>query len=81
VYVPLKKLVNKILPRKKATLLCLIRRYTMGQTIDIEVDINANHWGHFELKICPVDGKHKQPTQAGERTREVPTARKRETVR
>lgn len=39
------------------------RRYTMGQTIDIEVDINANHWGYFELKICPVDGKRQPPTQ------------------
>jgi hypothetical protein len=35
----------------------------MGQTIDIEVDINANHWGYFELKICPVDGKSKPATQ------------------
>jgi hypothetical protein len=35
----------------------------MGQTIDIEVDINANHWGYFELKICPVQGE--PPSQAG----------------
>merc|ERR1711872_656376 len=39
------------------------RRYTMGQTIDIEIDISANHWGHFELKICPVDGKKSVATQ------------------
>jgi len=39
------------------------RRYTMGQTIDIEIDISANHWGHFELKICPVDGKKSLATQ------------------
>merc|ERR1711892_1354397 len=39
------------------------KRYTMGQTIDIEIDISANHWGHFELKICPVDGKKAVATQ------------------
>jgi len=39
------------------------RRYSMGQTIDIEIDISANHWGHFELKICPVDGKNDVATQ------------------
>merc|ERR1712098_378762 len=39
------------------------RRYTMGQTIDIEIDISAHHWGHFELKICPVDGKKSVATQ------------------
>ena len=35
----------------------------MGQTIDIDIDISANHWGYFELKICPVDGKSENPTQ------------------
>ena len=47
----------------------LVRRYTMGQTIDIEVDINANHWGYFELKVCPVDGKRQPATQVEWRTR------------
>jgi len=37
--------------------------YAMGQTIDVDVDISANHWGHFELNICPVDGKNEDPTQ------------------
>ena len=39
------------------------RRYTMGQTIDIDIDISANHWGHFELKICPVDSRGQDPSQ------------------
>merc|ERR1719483_244395 len=39
------------------------KRYTMGQTIDIEIDIAANHWGHFELKICPTNGKKEIATQ------------------
>ena len=37
--------------------------YSMGQTIDVDIDISANHWGYFELNICPVDGKNKDPTQ------------------
>jgi len=41
----------------------IARRYVMGQTIDIEIDINANHWGHFELKICPVSNKKDVATQ------------------
>jgi len=39
------------------------RRYSMGQTIDVEIDISANHWGHFELKICPTNGKYSRATQ------------------
>jgi len=39
------------------------RRYTMGQTIDVEIDISANHWGHFELKICPTNGRLNEATQ------------------
>ena len=35
----------------------------MGQTIDVDIDISANHWGYFVLNICPVDGKNKDPTQ------------------
>ena len=37
--------------------------YSMGQTIDVDIDISDNHWGYFELNICPVDGKNKDPTQ------------------
>jgi len=38
-------------------------RYTMGQTIDIKIDISANHWGHFELKLCPTNGRKNIATQ------------------
>merc|ERR1712107_31346 len=41
----------------------IAQRYTMGQTIDIEIDISANHWGHFELKLCPTNGKNHLATQ------------------
>merc|ERR1712012_460581 len=39
------------------------KTYAMGQTIDVDIDISANHWGYFVLNICPVDGKNKDPTQ------------------
>jgi len=41
----------------------IAKRYAMGQTIDIEIDISANHWGHFELKLCPTNGRSKLATQ------------------
>jgi len=28
--------------------------YSTGEIIDIDVKITANHWGHFELKLCPM---------------------------
>ena len=35
----------------------------MGQTIDVDVDISANHWGSFALNICPVDERGDDPSQ------------------
>ncbi|XP_046630908.1 uncharacterized protein LOC124310859 [Daphnia pulicaria] len=32
------------------------KRYTPGQIIDIEVELTANHKGHFELRLCPLSG-------------------------
>lgn len=29
----------------------------MGQKIDIEIELNANHKGHFELRLCPVNNR------------------------
>ena len=28
-----------------------------------QIDISANHWGHFELKLCPTNGKSQLATQ------------------
>ena len=28
-----------------------------------QIDISANHWGHFELKLCPTNGKTHLATQ------------------
>ncbi len=40
------------------------KHYIEGQTIDVEVDLTTNHWGFFELKICPINDKLKIATQA-----------------
>ena len=37
--------------------------YTAGEIIDIEVEIIANHWGYFELKLCSVDSSGDIVTQ------------------
>ncbi|XP_052873818.1 uncharacterized protein LOC128279134 [Anopheles cruzii] len=29
------------------------RRYVAGQTIDVEIELTANHMGRFELHLCP----------------------------
>ena len=34
------------------------------QTIDIEVELTTNHWGWFELKLCPVNDKLGKETDA-----------------
>ncbi len=39
--------------------------YVEGQRITVEVDLTTNHWGHFELKLCPVNDKTKIATQVG----------------
>lgn len=40
------------------------KEYIVGEMIDVEIDLSANHWGHFELKLCPVDSPKQPATQA-----------------
>ncbi|CAG9767799.1 unnamed protein product [Ceutorhynchus assimilis] len=35
------------------------RHYSVGQTIDIEVELTTNHYGRFEIYLCP-NNNHKQ---------------------
>ena len=28
-----------------------------GQIIEVEVELTTNHWGWFEMKLCPVNDK------------------------
>lgn len=38
--------------------------YTVGQVIDITVDVTANHKGWFEFRLCPNNDVKKPATQA-----------------
>ncbi|KAE8739834.1 hypothetical protein FOCC_FOCC014657 [Frankliniella occidentalis] len=39
------------------------RRYSSGQDIDIEIELTANHWGRFELNLCPNNNPAYEATQ------------------
>ena len=41
----------------------IVESYTSGQTIPMQVEITANHWGHFEFKLCPNNDVTQDPTQ------------------
>ncbi|XP_026481801.1 uncharacterized protein LOC113388983 [Ctenocephalides felis] len=41
----------------------IARRYVMGQKIEIEVELTANHWGTFVLKLCPTNHHKIEATQ------------------
>ena len=35
----------------------IARTYVQGQVIEVEVELTTNHWGWFEMKLCPVNDK------------------------
>lgn len=39
------------------------RRYAMGQNITLNVELTTNHWGYFEMKLCPLNHRGKVATQ------------------
>ncbi|KAF4527854.1 hypothetical protein B566_EDAN016499 [Ephemera danica] len=39
------------------------RHYSVGQDIDVEVELTANHWGRFEIKLCPTNDANRQSSQ------------------
>ena len=41
----------------------IVREYLKGQTIEVEVEITANHWGYFQFKVCNIDGNKSDATQ------------------
>ncbi|XP_077291071.1 uncharacterized protein LOC143914655 [Arctopsyche grandis] len=41
----------------------IARRYSVGQEIDVEVELTANHWGRFEIGICPNNNPSYEATQ------------------
>ncbi|XP_003745551.1 uncharacterized protein LOC100901357 [Galendromus occidentalis] len=38
----------------------IVRKYYQGETIDVSVDITANHNGRFWFRLCPADGEVNQ---------------------
>ncbi|CAL8131398.1 unnamed protein product [Orchesella dallaii] len=41
----------------------VVRRYSKGQPIETEIELTANHWGHFEFRVCPVPDATQEITQ------------------
>ncbi|XP_064643969.1 uncharacterized protein LOC135497906 [Lineus longissimus] len=41
----------------------IVGKYQQGETIDIEVELTANHLGWFEFKVCPNNDYTKAATQ------------------
>lgn len=39
------------------------RHYSVGQTIDIEIELTANHYGKFEFYLCPNNNPSQEATQ------------------
>ncbi|XP_043065760.1 uncharacterized protein [Drosophila bipectinata] len=39
------------------------RYYTAGQEIDVEVELTANHYGRFEILLCPNNNPRQEATQ------------------
>lgn len=41
----------------------VLRQYKTGSVMDVHVEISANHLGHFEFRVCRVDGWEGDATQ------------------
>ncbi|CAL4241686.1 unnamed protein product [Meganyctiphanes norvegica] len=41
----------------------IVREYSAGEVITVNVDVTANHLGHFEFKLCPNNNIHQKATQ------------------
>ncbi|XP_076266066.1 uncharacterized protein LOC143199828 [Rhynchophorus ferrugineus] len=39
------------------------RHYSVGQSIDIEIELTANHYGRFEISLCPNNNYKQEATQ------------------
>lgn len=39
------------------------KHYSVGQDIDIEIELTANHYGRFEIKLCPNNNPVQEATQ------------------
>lgn len=41
----------------------ITRHYSVGQLIDVEVELTANHYGRFEMYLCPNNNYKQEATQ------------------
>lgn len=41
----------------------ITRHYSVGQEIDIEIELTTNHYGHFEFHLCPNNNPRQEATQ------------------
>ncbi|XP_032667719.1 uncharacterized protein LOC116842508 [Odontomachus brunneus] len=41
----------------------IVRHYTVGQDIDVEIELTANHYGRFEMYLCPNNDPSREVTQ------------------
>ena len=39
------------------------RHYSVGQEIDVEIELTANHWGRFEINLCPNNNPRYEASQ------------------
>ena len=41
----------------------IVRKYEPGQVMKVQIQITANHKGHFTFMLCPNDNINQDPTQ------------------
>ncbi|KAI4461636.1 hypothetical protein MML48_5g00000807 [Holotrichia oblita] len=41
----------------------IARHYSVGQEIDVEIELTANHYGRFDIKLCPNNNPAQEATQ------------------
>ena len=41
----------------------IVRHYSVGQEVDVEVELTANHQGRFEMYICPNNNPNIEASQ------------------
>ena len=42
----------------------ITREYSPGQDVDVHIHITANHFGHFEFKLCANNDTRQDPDQS-----------------
>ncbi|CAG2103300.1 unnamed protein product [Medioppia subpectinata] len=56
-------LENELPNGQYAKNLVITRKYKVDQTIEVKVELTANHAGHFQFKLCPATSKQHEVSQ------------------